>query len=1735
MGLSIENDPETLEQRASDPRGYANSDIPLLESFGILKDGKSPDALSLTPDDYRTFMNWLQNGPARPVPSGPPMRILCFYRESLKKSTEDFSTTDGHRLKQENLIKTIDEMLRDGDDNTDPMVMCASGGQPPPATSDCCDKLSTRFEQTETLISSYFGQPTTSVDISTPMKSLETLISTSCKPSALSFDVSTPMKSLETLISTSCKTSALSFDISTPMKSLETLISTSCKTSGALDISTPINALGTKFDTKFAEAAVLINTLPPAFNQTITQLRDEHILGIASDVASCLEELQRTKAAILELKDLCTAKPQAAAPPPVLSAAAQARIEEARAKLRAAEQRAADARAALALITADANATGEQIDQAADVAAAAANEVEVLRNEAAAIYIQADYNSSSSGEAAYVPPPAGPLVGPRRPPGPPPGPRPPGPPPGPPPPAPPPGPPPPPGPRPPGPPPGGFAPSAPPAPGSALAAIHRIPKPARPLPHVGGKQPLPRQNAELLKGVDRAVGDLKKNVEAARRRAKGNQRIKDRQRMAELDRKLVELLEAHRELNQKVRENHPEIMAVALALERKVTQMNTVLTNHVLADAEIRTLRRKLVVADVALRESAARINLLRAQLTALGAILARVRPFEEPDADGYNKLNVMYKAALQQIDNLAAEVQRLETKGGDSAANVDRDKAIVQEKLRVAEAAVAELTQKLMKMTEQWTAANAKARFLGKKVQNAAKAMLDAQGEIRLLREMMVVLSGMLAQIKPFRKIDAANYDRLYQMHEGALKQIDRLAKDIQRLETEKGDSAADIERIKLELETKLAAARDSVTDLTKKLMKMTEQWTAADARARFLSKKVADADEAMREGANEIRQLREQMGILQEMLGRIRPYTKDDEDNYDNLNETYHTALKQIDKLADDIQRLETEKGDSAANVQRDKEQLVEELNDTKAKVAELTKKLTSATEKWTAADAKARFLGKKVQNAAEAMLDAQGEIRLMHEQMQVLNGMLRQIKPFRQLDAENYDKLNDMYVNSLAEIERLNDEIQRLETQGGDMTASAEQKLETLRADLVDSKQRVNELTADLRTMTAKWTASEERATLLDRQLADARAELQHTDSELKEKVAALTASLEQSAQNEHTIEELTAQITSLRAELAAKSAAAGDSTAEVARLEHQLEDLRTQLAAATEELKAKTLSFTESSEELARVQRELEDKQAEITANQLELTQLRSNFADRSKNLARLEQISDAEKREHKAYKEDAEKQIAEFRETIQRLQLADEDTDGVIAGLKARLASQLAKLIEVKRDFENERNLRLAAEEENINIKGQVAGLTGQLQALEVNNRETLAELERVRALLRECEARPSPDIELIRQLRAEIERLQVESRQQQERIGVLTGERDAANAKYLELNAAYDKLDAWAEIAKERFAQQKADIAELTARLEAKTTELATATAKIGTLQAEALEATNQYTATLEQYRDRLRTAVEGIARLRSDRDAAVESVESLARQIEELSRQQGTASTLQGKLDLAQAELRRKTEELEIVANKHAAMNGEFQRTKAHYEERLRALEASVLELGGSRQELDRRYQVAQIRIGELERALRDRETQARLVDQDNQATIRNILGELNPLRDAAKQLQRNKVRIAELESHLEGLQANYADLMQGYKEVEEAYEAALKAVPGQAKPQPRATLQNTCGYCAANPGNRKVCAECEHYRKIAAGEASYKKQFGPGRGGATRKGGRRLTKGAKLRNFSRKIAPLK
>ena len=160
LGLAINTDSKSLQDRAVDPRGYLDQDVVLLESFGILKDGKSPADLNLRPDDYREFIDWLTNGPAMPLPS-TVTKILCYYRNKLVNGMNDFNTTEGMRLKQKNLIAAINEKLRGGDDAKDPDIMCASGGGPTSPTSNtglqCCDDLKSMMATLTTQLESVSG------------------------------------------------------------------------------------------------------------------------------------------------------------------------------------------------------------------------------------------------------------------------------------------------------------------------------------------------------------------------------------------------------------------------------------------------------------------------------------------------------------------------------------------------------------------------------------------------------------------------------------------------------------------------------------------------------------------------------------------------------------------------------------------------------------------------------------------------------------------------------------------------------------------------------------------------------------------------------------------------------------------------------------------------------------------------------------------------------------------------------------------------------------------------------------------------------------------------------------------------------------------------------------------------------------------------------------------------------------------------------------------------------------------------------------------------------------------------------------------------------------------------------------------------------------------------------------------------------------------------------------------
>ena len=120
MGHSLKTNSETTKKRSE--KGYIQEDLPVLESFGLFKNGKPVPDFVLTNEEYSNFLNWLGNGPAKPIPT-VGVKVLCFYKQKLSTGLKDYGITDGFRQKQKNLIKSIDEMLKDGDDTQNQLKM----------------------------------------------------------------------------------------------------------------------------------------------------------------------------------------------------------------------------------------------------------------------------------------------------------------------------------------------------------------------------------------------------------------------------------------------------------------------------------------------------------------------------------------------------------------------------------------------------------------------------------------------------------------------------------------------------------------------------------------------------------------------------------------------------------------------------------------------------------------------------------------------------------------------------------------------------------------------------------------------------------------------------------------------------------------------------------------------------------------------------------------------------------------------------------------------------------------------------------------------------------------------------------------------------------------------------------------------------------------------------------------------------------------------------------------------------------------------------------------------------------------------------------------------------------------------------------------------------------------------------------------------------------------------------
>lgn len=156
MGHVIKTNSETEKIRAE--KGYSADDIPVLESFSLFKNGKPVDDFKLSNDDYNIFLTWLAKGPAKPIPD-VGIKVLCFYKQKLLTGIKDFGTTDGYRQKQKNLINTIDEMLKGGDDTQIPGAICAKGGaasntkDKAAVDGECCDSIKDDIKTIKTFIS----------------------------------------------------------------------------------------------------------------------------------------------------------------------------------------------------------------------------------------------------------------------------------------------------------------------------------------------------------------------------------------------------------------------------------------------------------------------------------------------------------------------------------------------------------------------------------------------------------------------------------------------------------------------------------------------------------------------------------------------------------------------------------------------------------------------------------------------------------------------------------------------------------------------------------------------------------------------------------------------------------------------------------------------------------------------------------------------------------------------------------------------------------------------------------------------------------------------------------------------------------------------------------------------------------------------------------------------------------------------------------------------------------------------------------------------------------------------------------------------------------------------------------------------------------------------------------------------------------------------------------------------
>ena len=857
-------------------------------------------------------------------------------------------------------------------------------------------------------------------------------------------------------------------------------------------------------------------------------------------------------------------------------------------------------------------------------------------------------------------------------------------------------------------------------------------------------------------------------------------------------------------------------------------------------------------------------------------------------------------------------------------------------------------------------------------------------------------------------------------------------------------------------------------------------------------------------------------------------------DMDTYNTLKAQYDSSVKEIDRLNALIQQLETKSGNDSAEAERVKNQVDQQLKDAEINIKDLEGRLNTMTKNWSNAELQIKQLDNQLINASASLRAAARVIIGLKVQMVGLLTILSNLPS----EPKKNTTLQDNYNAALSQIDILAAEIQRLETAQGDKNADSDREITRLNEEIAAAQEQVKQLTTELQGMTSKWMDAEGRIQVLETQLNDTKVELAERTLAFKQRTEEWTAERERAEKCVSNVDDLIQQINNINAQLDKKTSNSGAKTFEIEQLNAELQDLRDKLTEATKQLDTATRSMTSNASELGRAQQLLEDAQATITENQKEITQLRTNVVNRSQNAARAEQSHDALQRDLDKYVGEVEVAFREQSNTIDGFTAQLIDKDGIIAALRQKLVTLQEAKESLQTRFDNEVLLKQSLLDEKNALTEQLEGINGELELVQEQLAAKNREATELANQLAKCEAdkASNPDqSERISELSLQLASAQAEVDEAGVREASLIRERDAAIQRATDLSgqlidARRDLDEAVEEI--ERLTNEEGTLREQLAQKDAEAVAANNALLKV---QEELRDKTAEYAEKLADLQKNLSASVKQVKSLTGDKEAAATKIASLEADIAKLTSASSEIGPLQNKVNELTARLEQVTRDLDTEKLRAEQLISQVSAIKAGYLDEIRKLDTEVRRLNGENDLLRKRLEEAKSLVKELHNAVVKQQTDMGEIAITKDTEIRQLQGQLEKMNGYAGLIQQNKAYIAELEGHLRGLQEQYGVLSQEYTKIERELNTTRKAkrnsTPSYANTT-RKSIPVSCIKCNESRGkNRGSCAECDHVSRIGKGEKSYPQQFGIT--GQTR-GGKRGSKGAKLKNFSRKVKPL-